>query len=153
MAKTQRKIPGFATLKQAEDDRLLEFSFKHLDIEATKFGMEACDKNYLCALLLRIRNYSNYTVAQFIDFNHKSDRNTIDPEKLHGHLADRMLNEQLLDSEAWEIKLDPDAKKPPTSLWRAHGLRIGNVFYVVWLDPEHKLFESKHPKYKQMRGK
>lgn len=153
MAKVKRKIPAFAVQKRAEDERLLEFSFKHLDIEGPKFAMDACDKNYLCALLLRIRNYSNYTVAQFTDFNHESDRHTIDPEKLRAQLADKMLNEQLLDSEAWEIKLAPDAKKTPSSLWRVHGLRIGNVFYIVWLDPEHELFESKHPKHKQVRGK
>ena len=132
---------------------MLEFSFKHLDSAGQKFNIDNCDKDYLCGLLLRIQSYSNYTVDQFIDFNHQSDRHTIDPEKLREQLADKMLNEQLLDSEAWELKIEPDATSPPKSLWRAHGLRIANVFYLVWLDPKHKLFESKHPKHKHSSGK
>jgi len=107
----------------------------------------------ICAACLNaFRRYSNYTVGQFTDFNHESDRNTIDPERLRDQLADKMLDEQLLDSEAWEFKVAPEATIPPRSLWRAHGLRIGNVFYVIWLDPKHKLFESKHPKHKKISG-
>jgi len=149
----RRKIPDSAVqVELAEDSRLLEFSFKHLDLQNPRFHSDNCDSAYLCSLLECIRRYSNYTVGQFTDFNHESDRNTIDPERLRDQLADKMLDEQLLDSEAWEFKVAPEATIPPRSLWRAHGLRIGNVFYVIWLDPKHKLFESKHPKHKKISG-
>lgn len=150
----KRKIPDSAIQREiADDGRLLEFSFKHLDFDDPKFNSENCDSAYLCSLLLRIKDYSNYRVGQFIDFNHQSDRNTIDPERLREHLAHKGIDEQLLDSQAWEIRVDPTAKTPPRSLWRVFGLLIGNVLYLILLDPQHRFFESHHPKHKQASGK
>ncbi len=140
---SRRKIPPSAAQEDAaEDSRLLEFSFKHLDAIDSNFDLDLCDKDYLCGLLRRIQSYSNYTVEQFRDFNHESDRNTIDPEHLRKHLDGKMLDEQLIESEAWELKLGS-----PGSTWRAHGLLIHNMFYLIWLDPNHRLFRSKHPKH------
>ncbi len=139
----RRKIPSFAAQQDvAEDGTLIEFSFKHLDTSDHRFNLYSCDKDYLVTLLRCVQNYSNYTVEQFRDFNHQSDRNTIDPEHLRKHLAGKMLDEQLIESEAWELKLGQ-----PGSAWRAHGMLIQNMFYLILLDPSHLFFKSKHPRH------
>lgn len=139
----RRKIPPSAAKNDAaEDGTLVEFSFKHLDTTDDRFDLSKCEKDYFSALLVRIREYSHYTVEQFRDFNHQSDRISVDPGNLYEHLAGKMLDEQLIESEAWELKFGKVG-----SAWRAHGILIYNMFYIIWLDPEHLLFKSKHPKY------
>ena len=40
-----------------------------------------------------------------------------------------------IDDDAWQFQLTSNAHG------RVHGYFVGNIFYVVWLDPEHKLYE------------
>lgn len=55
------------------------------------------------------------------------------------------LNDELQSEHGWELKLAPEAKRHSLeAAWRAYGILVGNVFYVVWLDPDHKLFPDKH---------
>jgi hypothetical protein len=139
----RRKIPSSAAQQDAaEDGTLIEFSFKHLDTTDDRFDLSKCPKDYFSALLKSLQDYSHYTVEQFRNFNHQDDRHTIDPEYLRKHLAGKMQDEQLIESEAWGLKFGHVG-----STWRAHGVLIYNMFYLIWLDPNHLLFRSKHPKY------
>jgi hypothetical protein len=46
--------------------------------------------------------------------------------------------EQLGSEEGWQFGIyDPGWQ---WSRWRVHGILIADTFFVVWLDPEHKLF-------------
>ncbi|MBO5142952.1 MAG: hypothetical protein J6C46_08225 [Clostridia bacterium] len=54
-------------------------------------------------------------------------------EKSFSSLSSELM-EQISD-ECWQLGI--------TSEFRIHGFFIDNVFYVVWLDPLHQLYESK----------
>jgi hypothetical protein len=43
------------------------------------------------------------------------------------------LDEQIEPETFWQFGLRPD--RP----WRIHGFFIDSIFYVVWLDPQHRL--------------
>jgi hypothetical protein len=146
----RKSIPVSAAKEEAADKgtALLQFSFKLLDDTNSEFSLDICDEDYLRCLLKSIQTYSNYTVEQFKNFNHESDRCTIGPELLRKQMRGKMHDEQLEDSEAWELRLGPK-----NTSWRAHGLLIFNVFYIIWLDPGHKLFRSNHPRHKQEKAR
>jgi hypothetical protein len=48
----------------------------------------------------------------------------------------RVLNEQIEPMNAWQFEV------APKSNWRAHGFLIDDTFYLVWLDPHHKLYAN-----------
>ena len=43
-------------------------------------------------------------------------------------------NEQLRAEEAWQFEITRNAHG------RVHGLLVGETFYVVWIDPDHLLY-------------
>lgn len=123
---------------EPETERL-QFSFKHLDENHPKFKIESCSSDYLRALLLQIKVYSDYTEEQFTDQNNNDHRHWNfwrDTTETNGftNLSDEIQNEY-----SWQFALNPQSRKAPGANWRVHGMLVGNVFYIVWLDPQHKL--------------
>ena len=95
--------------------------------------MESCSKEFLMALLLEVKNYSEYTVEQFEEENNKDRRHKnfwADTDEENGFTH---LSEEIQDEYSWQFALDTNDE------WRVHGMLVDNVFFVVWLDPEHKL--------------
>ena len=117
----------------------LVFSFKHLDPSHPKFRLGNCSAAYLCALLLQIKTYSEYTVEQFQNINHGDSRHwnfwrdTTEPDGF------RHISEEIQDEYAWQFAVSPKSKITSEREWRAHGMLVDNVFYIVWLDPSHHL--------------
>lgn len=137
-----RRIPA---VPQTRETNTLELSFKHLDTEYEKFKIQACAADYFCSLILAIQKYSGYTIDRFRDQNKQNDRHTIDfseTSEANGFIS---LDENLRLEEPWQIRICPEEKKKPKSAWRASGILIGNIFYMIWLDPEHKLYPDNHP--------
>jgi hypothetical protein len=73
MAKNQKKKKIPDPHPEQETGRL-QFSFKHLDEKYSKFDIKNCPPEYLRALLLQIKNYSEYTEEQFTDQNNHDRR-------------------------------------------------------------------------------
>ncbi|WP_018664660.1 hypothetical protein [Heyndrickxia acidiproducens] len=46
-------------------------------------------------------------------------------------------NEEELVDKPWQFAISAN------EYGRVHGFFIGNVFYIVWFDPEHKLYNKK----------
>jgi len=46
------------------------------------------------------------------------------------------LSGQLADCDGWQFQLTSNEHG------RVHGFFIGEVFFVVWLDPDHKLYKK-----------
>ena len=92
-------------------------------------------------LLSQLQRFSTWSVDRFTDQNNKDHRHIIDFDRtseLDGFInAPNIDRDQLGYQDAWQFSVDPDR---PESLWRVHGILIDDTFYVVWLDPEHKLY-------------
>jgi hypothetical protein len=114
------------------EDELLSFSFRHLDLEHPKFSVAKCQADYLAAFLSKIQQYSNWPVGMFCDQNNQDHRHIIwFPDTTEPAGFPNIDADQLAYHESWQFGISWG--------WRAHGILIGNIFYVVWLDPEHLL--------------
>ena len=122
--------------RQARPDDTRRFSFRLLQ-RTRKFGAEISDAaSYLQHLLQRLQDLSGMRVAEFRALKGKSLR-------AHRHVW-------IQTTEAGGV---PDLPPPWTGLpaWqfqltankhgRVHGYLVDEVFYVVWLDPEHRLYQ------------
>lgn len=117
-------------------DAALRFSFKFLDLLGNnKFCTSHCQEGYLDKFLTRLRDISGLTVNEFR--TNKTDAlrahtitftDTSEPEGFSS------LNPQLRQSEAYQFMI---TKKDHG---RVHGILLSDTFYVVWIDPAHKLY-------------
>jgi|GEM_PF-1187864 hypothetical protein len=141
----KRKIKRNSPSLGPETERI-QFSFKHLEVDHPDFRIENCSADFFRALLCKVKQYESYTEQQFIDINHQDDRVQFyfgDSAYPDGFTS---LDIELQAEHGWEIKLVPDARRhSPEAAWRAYGMLLGNVFYFVWLDPDHRIFSDRHP--------
>ena len=127
---------GSVHKQRALPDDLLRFSFRHYQ-ETTKFCLPDGAKSpaYAGTLLERMREVSSLRVSEFRSTRHKSLRahphEWADTSEKDGYAH---LTEQLKQCEPWQFCLTANAHG------RVHGILIDEVFYVVWLDPEHKMY-------------
>ena len=122
--------------KKLPDD-LIRFSFRHLNFENEKFNVPAQERlaNYMPQFLERLRDVSGMRLSEF-----RANKNRA--LRAHTHAWDDTtepagfahLNEQLQSCEPWQFCLSVNEHG------RVHGLLVDDVFYVVWLDPDHKLY-------------
>jgi hypothetical protein len=141
--KTKGSIP--ALLGPAAEN--VKFSFKHLDIENSKYHPQKCCRQFFSALVLALTRYSKLTTEQFREQNNEDGRHCHyfpDTSEPNGFTC---LNDPdgLEMEEAWQIRLCPDMHEPPESAWRIHGVLLADVFYVIWLDYDHLLYNN--PKF------
>lgn len=81
------------------------------------------------------------TVGDFVDQNNEEHRHIIDfaltTEKDGFQHIPKVDREQLGYEEGWQFGVYPDVIH---NRWRAHGILVQNLFYVVWLDEHHRLY-------------
>lgn len=143
MSKKSKKH-SIPQIQAAADQKPLRFSFKHLDLSNPKFHSSKCSVEYFCALFATLQRFSAWTVDQFIDQYNKEHRHIIDFSETSE--PDGFQNIPAVDrdqagyAEGWQFSVYPD------TYWidcRAHGMLIDDTFYVVWFDPEHRLYKRK----------
>ncbi|GCY61455.1 hypothetical protein HmCmsJML079_03969 [Escherichia coli] len=116
----------------------INFSFRHIDANHEKFRFSAQNSNYFCKVLERLKNLSTFTAQELITERsaalkcHPIDwRHTSEPDGF-SHL-----HEQFQNYTPYQFSISRNEHG------RIHGFFIGNVFHIVWLDPEHKLYPSR----------
>ena len=116
-------------------DASIQFSFKYLQTGHRKFCYRERPVSYFLKLLDRFQEVSQLTIKQ-IRTTHRVGL------RCHSHIwSDTTekngfgLKGELSDSEGWQFQLSSNEHG------RVHGFFIDNVFFVVWLDPEHKLYK------------
>jgi hypothetical protein len=117
-------------------DEDLRFSFKHLDFSNPKFHTDRCGNGYLERFLTRLRDVSKIKVTEFRTNRSpalKSHRIAFEDTTEAAGFSN--LNEQLRTEEAWQFEVTRNEHG------RVHGLLVGETFYVVWLDPDHQLYD------------
>jgi len=146
---TYREVPGFADLgfpaippvQIPSGDKLLQFSFRHLDLGNERFPLINCPVEFFQRLMERIKTFSNWTVEAFQDQNNNEHRHTIDfRETSEPDGVKSVVDPDQFDyHEAWQFDLCK------TELWRVHGILVDDTFFVIWLDPQHRLYPITAP--------
>ncbi|OYV36500.1 MAG: hypothetical protein B7Z83_06025 [Thiomonas sp. 20-64-5] len=88
-------------------------------------------------MLDRLKHISNMKMSEFRQAgktlrSHPHDWGKTSEPNGYAHLS-----EQLQDCQTWQFSLARD------ELGRVHGILIDDVFYVVWLDPEHRMYPGR----------
>lgn len=98
----------------------------------------SCPAEFSCELFARIKEYSSWTVEQFRDQNQNIEhRHTIYfPETSESKGFTSVVDEQLALEECWQFSVKPT----PDCIWRVHGILQDDTFYIIWLDPCHRLY-------------
>ena len=140
----------FPVTKSSDIKNELTISFKHLDTNNSKYSMDSINDNRkrnklekdLKSKLKEYCSYNDFKKKMTSDINFK-ENNHIHPidwndkqirEKCFTNVESDLMEE--IKYECWQLGIDNQG-------FRAHGFFIGNVFYIVWLDPNHQLYLRK----------
>lgn len=135
-AQTREKI-AIPAPNLGPDERLIQFSFKHLDDTNPKFLPQDCPQDFWPALMQRLRGYSHLTVEIFQDHRNPDRRHVIDfRETTEPQGFTTVDTEQLAYEQPWQFDLI--TYQP----WRVAGLLVEEMFYVIWLDHSHQLYPA-----------
>lgn len=114
----------------------ISFSFRYFENDNQKFLFDDKDFRYFESLLLRLRDLSKLTVPEIINNRSKSLRchlirwaDTTEPNGFG------IPNEEEIVGSAYQFQISSNEHG------RVHGFFIENVFYIVWLDPNHNLYQ------------
>ena len=119
----------------------IHFRFDHFDAEHSFFEDSVFTPDWAKKLLKRLKTFQQCTIHQF-----QKDRSFKQSQYVHEIKWDAanlgsfgIYKGEEYDLDAWQFGLSK-------AKGRIHGFFIGDFFYIVWLDPEHRLFEYKKPK-------
>ncbi|NET71718.1 MAG: hypothetical protein F6K62_12515 [Sphaerospermopsis sp. SIO1G2] len=123
---------------QVEHSQLITFSYKYLNNNHEKFSISKKSQEYIVkyleVLLERLRDISSMT---YYDMTVKNAR------ILRCHPIDwndttengfGLVDEEQLVGQPYQFQLSSN------EYGRIHGFFIENIFYIVWLDPDHLLY-------------
>lgn len=115
----------------------VSFNFRRLKTEGDKFVYKDKDASYFNKLIERIRDVCSMTRLDMTIRNARSLRCHKIPfedekvtEEGFGNVGDDVCD------DAWQFQLSSNEHG------RVHGYFVGNIFYIVWLDPNHELWET-----------
>lgn len=120
--------------------RFIKFSFKYIDHNSDQFNLQECSEDFLRQLVLKVFEYSSWSLDAFRDSNNDDNRHVIDfRETCRPRGFTNVNREQLAYEECWQFGLSHKAD------YRVHGILLEDTFFVIWLDPEHLLYPRKRP--------
>lgn len=131
MSKKSQKIPPKPSLS-------ISFSFKYFQRDHSKFSGNSQAISYWLTLLDRLKALSSLT-AQELLVNRSSS--------LRCHpirWADTSENDFGIPNEEQLVDTPYQFSLSSNEYGRIHGFFIDEIFYVVWLDPNHQLYPSKN---------
>ena len=100
-----------------------------------KYKIDNQNTAYFLKLIDRLKDLSMTSVSELqSSFWHKAFRfHCVDWEKT-SEICFNLPNEEQLVEKPWQFSVSANEHG------RVHGFFIDNVFYIVWFDPEHKLY-------------
>lgn len=119
---------------QVEIPKGTSFSFRYFKDDNDKFSVRNRDATYLPALLVRLRDLSTLTVQEIINNRSKSLRCHKIAWNDTTESGFGIPNEDQLVESPYQFQISANEHG------RVHGFFIENVFYIVWLDPDHNLY-------------
>jgi len=135
VTRIQPKVKGIKPT-QVRDIEKVSFNLKNLREKKTKkkFEYAKCKVNYFLTLIDRFRAVCNMTRKDMWRNRLPLKHHPIDFKKDKGITEKSFDLGQDVDDDAWQFSLTANEHG------RVHGYFVGNVFYVVWLDPDHQLY-------------
>ena len=116
--------------------RLLSFSFKYYQDDHPKFNCEGKQEKYWLVLVKKLKDLSSWTQLDLIQNGNKTLRcHPIDWEDTTETSFGLKQEDDLVETP-YQFSLSSNEHG------RVHGFFIDETFYVVWLDPDHKLYSS-----------
>lgn len=135
-AKNEPKTKLLHAEKDIHSSRI-SFSFHFLDTDHHKFNINGKQTNYFKKFIDRLKDISGIERRRLSDYSNKTLRfHSIKWEDTTERCFG-IPNEDTVVEEPMQFSLSANEHG------RVHGFFIGNVFYVVWLDPDHKLYSGK----------
>jgi hypothetical protein len=115
----------------------ISFSFKYYQDDHDKFHCRDRESAYLLTLLERLRSLSGLSVRELLV--NRSSTLRCHPIKWNDTSENKfgLPNEEQLIDTPYQFSLSSNEHG------RVHGFFIDEVFYVVWLDPDHLLYSGK----------
>ncbi len=135
---TTSSLPSDAA-NQARDgfSQKISFSFHFLQLDHDKFTMKGKGFAYFQTLMDRLRLVCGMEKKELFANRSKTLRHhPIEWDATTEHCFG-IQNEETIVEEPIQISLSANEHG------RIHGFFIGNVFYIIWLDPDHKLYSRK----------
>ena len=122
--------------------RKLRFSLHYLQLDHPRFVLRECDHSFFVALFEEITRYQQCTVDQFQESSPQDHRHPIFFENSRipegfPHI-DPANDPELWTDSPWQFAVPGQEGE---STWRVHGFIDNVTFYIVWLDPQHRLFD------------
>ena len=119
----------------------IHFRFDYFDAAHTHFDGSKADFDWTRDMLTRLKHLQNTTVDQF-----KKDLAYRRSQYIHPINWDDANLDSFgiqnaspdLDEDAWQFAISK-------ANGRVHGFFIGDFFYIVWIDPEHRLCDYRTP--------
>lgn len=113
---------------EALDDRVVAWRLGWLDLHGT-WGWSNLDAGHRPALLEQLVAFEAETLHEL----KRTRRAKIIPvEQISGEAQDRLVEIERDDTDSlWELRI------PTTEGWRAWGIAVGAIFYLLWWDPDH----------------
>jgi hypothetical protein len=121
----------------APDARCIRFSFRYLDTTNPKFSLSECDIEFFANLAGMLKTYSSWPVELFRDFNNNDHRHPIDFPETSERCFPGIDQVQFEYGEDLQFSVSLQH----SCIGRVHGILAEDTFYVVWLDPWHRLFQ------------
>ena len=146
---SSKPINPISTLKINGNQQLV-LAYNYLDINSKKYSMdtitnnkdaiyhyknfyeklkEYCEKDNFKKYIAVHKDYSKKNHIHPIDWNDSQIR-----ESSFTCLSEDLMRQ--IKGECWQLGIDNQG-------FRIHGFFIENVFYIVWLDPDHLLYKRK----------
>ncbi len=120
---------------QINETHKVSFNFSRLHCKESKFYFNDRETPYFLKLIERLKCISEMTRKEMTVVNSNSLRcHRIDFVKDKVSENTFGLKNQDIEDDAWQFQLTSNEHG------RVHGYFILNVFYVVWLDPNHELY-------------
>lgn len=115
--------------------RRMRFSFRYFQGDHPAFSIRNRDGSYLAKLLERLKALSAMTAEEVRTNKSKALRaHTILWMETSQPRGFAQLHEQLQAEQPWQFEVSANEHG------RVHGFFIDEIFFVVWLDPNHNLY-------------
>ena len=121
---------------QISKNQKISFNFHYLNECNGKFCYSGKDKEYILTVLDKLRAFSEYSRYKLDTDKRLCDIIRYHPIKFFEHNVSEKtfwLSVPWADDTAFQFSIS-------TAKWRIHWFWEGNVFHVVWIDPEHNLY-------------
>lgn len=129
------EMKGAIPRPNLKNDETLMFHFKYIDHQHSKYSHNNPDKNFWKKLIDRFRNMETMTIPELLQAGKSTRFHIIDWEqtsekKGFSHLK---LGTQFTDAPHYQFEVSQGCG-------RVHGILVGNHYYVVWFDPDHRVY-------------